>query len=93
MQNYSGEQHVNIGCGKDVSIAELATLIAEVVGFKGAFRYMSDKPDGSPRKLLDVSRLSAMGWLPQIPLRTGLADAYGWYVKNAASAEPALQRG
>jgi GDP-L-fucose synthase len=84
MRNYSGEQQVNIGWGEDVSIAELATLIAEVVGFKGVFRYASDKPDGAPRKLLDVSRLSAMGWKPQIPLRAGLANAYRWYVENAA---------
>jgi GDP-L-fucose synthase len=95
MQNYSGEQQVNVGWGKDVSIAELAALIAEVVGFKGAFRYAADKPDGSPRKLLDVSRLSAMGWQPQISLRAGLADAYRWYAENAAqdAAEPARQRG
>ena len=66
-----------------------------MAGFKGAFRYASDKPDGAPRKLLDVSRLSAMGWLPQIPLRAGLADAYRWYVENAApdAAQAALQRG
>jgi GDP-L-fucose synthase len=95
MRNYSGEQQVNIGWGEDVSIAELATLIAGVVGFEGKFRYDSDKPDGSPRKLLDVSRLSAMGWRPQIPLRAGLADAYRWYVENAASdvTQPALQKG
>jgi GDP-L-fucose synthase len=95
MRNYSGEQQVNIGWGEDVSIAELATLIAGVVGFKGEFRYDSDKPDGSPRKLLDVSRLSAMGWQPQIPLRAGLADVYRWYVENAApdTADPALHVG
>jgi GDP-L-fucose synthase len=92
MRNYSGEQHVNVGWGEDVSIAELATLIAEVVGFKGALSYAGDKPDGAPRKLLDVSRLSAMGWLPQIPLRAGLVDAYRWYVENAApdAAQAAL---
>jgi GDP-L-fucose synthase len=84
MQNYSGELHVNVGWGKDVSIAELAELIAEVVGFKGAFRYAADKPDGAPRKLLDVSRLDAMGWRPRIGLREGLADAYRWYVEHAA---------
>jgi GDP-L-fucose synthase len=94
MRNYSGEQQINIGWGEDVSIAELATLIAGVVGFKGRFHYASDKPDGSPRKLLDVTRLSVMGWRPQIPLREGLADAYRWYVENAAAsaAEPALQK-
>jgi GDP-L-fucose synthase len=95
MRNYSGERQVNIGWGEDLSISELATLIAEVVGFKGAFSYASDKPDGAPRKLLDVSRLSAMGWRPRITLREGLADAYRWFVENAAqdAAEPVLQRG
>jgi GDP-L-fucose synthase len=85
MQNYSGEEPINIGCGTDVSIAELATLVAEVVGFKGRFRYATDKPDGTPRKLLDVSRLSAMGWQPRISLREGLADAYKWYVEYAGN--------
>jgi GDP-L-fucose synthase len=65
-----------------------------VTGFKGAFLFASDKPDGALRKLLDVSRLSAMGWLPKIPLRAGLADPYRWYVENAApdAAQAALQR-
>jgi GDP-L-fucose synthase len=84
LQNYSGEQQVNIGWGKEVTIAELAKLIAEVVGFKGAFRFATDKPDGVPRKVLDVTRLSAMGWQPRIPLREGLAHAYQWYVEYAA---------
>jgi GDP-L-fucose synthase len=84
MQNYAGEQQVNIGWGKEVTIAELAQLIAEAVGFKGEFRYATDKPDGVPRKVLDVSRLNAMGWQPRIPLRQGLSDAYRWYVENAA---------
>jgi GDP-L-fucose synthase len=86
MQNYSGEQPINIGWGKDLTIGEFATLIAEVVGFTGSFRYDTDKPDGTPRKILDVSRLSAMGWRPRIELREGLADAYKWYVEHAAAA-------
>jgi GDP-L-fucose synthase len=86
MQNYSGEQPINIGWGKDLTIGEFATLIAEVVGFTGSFRYDRDKPDGTPRKILDVSRLSAMGWRPRIELREGLADAYKWYVEHAAAA-------
>jgi GDP-L-fucose synthase len=84
LQNYSGEQQVNIGWGKDVTIADLAKLIAEVVGFNGAFRFATDKPDGMPRKVLDVSRLTGMGWQPRIPLREGLRDAYRWYVEFAA---------
>ena len=84
MQNYSGEQHINIGWGKDITITELATTVAEVVGYTGKFRYASEKPDGVPRKLLDVSRLTALGWQPRISLRSGLADAYKWYVENVA---------
>lgn len=86
MQNYSGEQHINIGWGKDLTIGEFAALIAEVVGFNGSFRYDTNKPDGTPRKILDVSRLSAMGWHPSIELREGLADAYKWYVEHAITA-------
>jgi GDP-L-fucose synthase len=86
MQNYSGEQHINIGWGKEVTIAELAKLIAEVAGFKGAFRFASEMPDGAPRKVLDVSRLTSMGWRPRISLREGLHQAYRWYVEHAAEA-------
>jgi GDP-L-fucose synthase len=84
MHNYSGEQHINVGWGKDITITELATTVAGVVGYTGKFRYASEKPDGVPRKLLDVSRLAAMGWQPRISLRSGLADAYKWYVDNVA---------
>jgi GDP-L-fucose synthase len=84
MERYSDESHVNIGWGEDVSIAELAALIADIVGFKGRLRYATDKPDGMPRKLLDVSMLDGIGWRPTIGLRDGLADAYRWFVENAA---------
>lgn len=85
MERYSGEEHVNVGWGQDVSIAELAGLIAEVVGYTGGIRYAADKPDGAPRKLLDVSRLNAMGWRPRIELREGLADAYRWFLENVTA--------
>jgi len=85
MKHYSDEEHVNIGWGKDLAISELATLIAEVVGFAGGFKYMSDKPDGTPQKLLDVTGLARMGWNPRIALKDGLAQAYGWFVENAAA--------
>ena len=62
IERYSDEEHVNVGWGTDISIAELVGLIAEIVGFKGTFRYASEKPDGAPRKLLDISKLSALGW-------------------------------
>jgi GDP-L-fucose synthase len=84
MEHYSGESHVNVGWGVDVSIRELATLIAEVVGFTGGFRYDTGKPDGSPRKLLDVAKLAALGWHPRIALRDGLQDAYRWFQANVA---------
>ena len=85
MERYSDESHVNIGWGEDVSIAELATLVIEIVGFKGRLHYATDKPDGMPRKLLDVSMLDGIGWRPKIGLREGLADAYRWFVANAAA--------
>jgi GDP-L-fucose synthase len=84
MENYSGEQQINIGWGEDLTIAELATTVAEVVGYTGKFRYATEKPDGVPQKLLDVSRLTTMGWQPRIPLRQGLANAYKWYVEHVA---------
>jgi GDP-L-fucose synthase len=84
MERYSGESHVNIGWGEDVSIRELATLVAETVGFTGSFHYDTAKPDGAPRKLLDVAKLAGLGWRPRIALRDGLQDAYRWFVANVA---------
>jgi GDP-L-fucose synthase len=83
MERYSDESHVNIGWGEDQTIADLATLIADIVGFKGKFIYAADKPDGMPRKLLDVGLMNQLGWRPRIQLREGLADAYRWFVENA----------
>ena len=84
MERYSDELQVNIGWGEDVTIRELAEHIAEVVGFTGRFRYDTTKPDGAPRKLLDVRRLAALGWRPRIALRDGLKDAYRWFLEHAA---------
>lgn len=81
MQHYSGESHVNVGWGEDISIRDLAALIADVVGFEGRFRFDTTKPDGAPRKLLDVNKLSALGWRPRIALRRGLDDAFRWYLE------------
>ncbi|MBW7935413.1 MAG: GDP-L-fucose synthase [Gemmatimonadaceae bacterium] len=86
MQNHSGEQFVNVGTGTDLTILELAQLVADVVGFTGAIVTDPSKPDGTPRKLLDVSRLEAMGWKARIGLREGVAGAYAWYLENAATA-------
>lgn len=84
MKNYSGEEHVNIGFGSDVTIRELAETVAAVVGFKGTLSYDSTKPDGMPKKLLDSAKLNAMGWTPKVGLTEGIAKAYDWYLKNAA---------
>ena len=76
---YSGAEPVNVGCGEDVTIAELAEMVCQVVGFAGGLSFDTAKPDGTPRKLLDSSRLEALGWTAKIPLREGLEQAYEWY--------------
>jgi GDP-L-fucose synthase len=86
MQEHEGPQILNIGTGEDLTIADLAELVKNVVGFRGAIRYDSTKPDGTPRKWLDVSRLSALGWKARIPLRQGLAETYAWYAENSDKA-------
>jgi len=82
MHRYDGSEILNIGCGKDVTIAEVAQLMKETVGYEGTIVFDSSKPDGTPRKLLDVSRLFALGWQPRIDLRRGLADTYAWFQQN-----------
>jgi len=84
MRVYSDESHVNVGIGSDVTIRELAETVAEVVGYDGDFDYETSKPDGAPRKLLDVRRLTALGWQARTPLRDGLARTYDWYLANVA---------
>jgi GDP-L-fucose synthase len=79
MRHWSGDEHINIGFGSDVSIAELATLIARIVGFGGDFVFDRTKPDGTPRKLLDVAKLTALGWQPRIELEPGIREVYAWY--------------
>ncbi len=79
MKTWSDEEPINIGTGADVTISELAKLIAEIVGFSGRFVFDGSKPDGTPRKLLDVSKLAALGWRPQIELQTGIRQTYDWY--------------
>jgi GDP-L-fucose synthase len=95
MKHYSDAALVNVGVGEDISIADLARLVAEIVGFRGTLRFDPGMPDGTPRKLLDVSRLSAMGWGPRITLRAGIQQTYDWYLQHHAEAEaaPAAPRG
>lgn len=80
--NYDDAETINIGSGTEVTITELARLIAEAVGFDGEIRQDASKPDGTPRRILDSSRLHAMGWSPKWELRDGIADAYRWFVEN-----------
>jgi len=82
IENYDDEVAINVGVGEDVSIKELAELIQGIVGFEGAIEWDSSKPDGTPRKLLDVSRLQALGWKPTIALEQGIKSTYEWFVAN-----------
>lgn len=86
MERHSGEAIVNVGAGKDISIGELATLVAEVVGYKGEIRWDRTKPDGTPRKLLDCGRMTALGWTPRVSLREGIGGTYRWYMEQQANA-------
>jgi GDP-L-fucose synthase len=86
MKSYSGESHVNVGTGSDVTIRELAETVAEAVGFTGGFQYDASMPDGTPRKLLDVSRLASLGWRTAVDLREGLRRTYEWYLAHEAEA-------
>jgi GDP-L-fucose synthase len=86
LKTYSGELHINVGSGEDLTIGDLAETVRRVVGFKGGLRYNTGRPDGTPRKLLDSSRLRALGWQPKICLEEGLADAYRWYLNHAVAS-------
>ena len=79
MKTWSEDEPINIGTGTDVTIAELARMIGDVVGFTGQFVYDNSKPDGTPRKLLDISKLTALGWRPRITLEAGIRQTYEWY--------------
>ncbi len=82
MERHSGEDIVNVGVGKDIPIGELATLVAEVVGYKGEIRWDRTKPDGTPRKLLDCRRMTALGWAPRVSLQEGIGSTYRWYMEQ-----------
>lgn len=82
MTHYSGDTHVNVGSGSEITILELANLIAGVVGFKGRILMDASKPDGTPRKLLDTCKLASLGWQPKIGLKEGLASTYRWFASH-----------
>ena len=83
MERYDSPDIINVGWGEDVTIAELAQLISDVVGFRGALVFDRSKPDGTPRKLLDVGKITALGWQPRTRLRDGIRKTYDWYLANA----------
>lgn len=85
-KNYSEELHINVGSGQEVSIAELARIMLDVTGAKAELVFDASKPDGTPRKLMDSSRLAALGWRPKIGLREGMTQTLAWYLANAAKA-------
>jgi len=89
LQRYSEESHINVGTGSDISIRDLAELIARIVDYRGNFVFDPSKPDGTPRKVMDVSRLRALGWQSKLPLEEGLEQAYSWYLEHVASRDAA----
>ena len=82
MERYEDERPINVGCGRDQTIAELADMMARVVGFTGTLRYDSSKPDGAPQKLLDTTRLAALGWTARTGLEAGIRSTYAWFLAN-----------
>jgi GDP-L-fucose synthase len=82
LEQYDSSEIINVGCGEDISIRELAELICDVVGFRGELKWDRSKPDGTPRKLLDISRIKNLGWAPTIALRDGIARFYEWFLDN-----------
>jgi GDP-L-fucose synthase len=86
LKHFTGEQHLNVGWGEDLEIRELAHLIADIVGWRGELRFNTAFPDGTPRKLLDVSKLCRLGWRPSIPLRQGIESTYRWMLRHKPGA-------
>ncbi len=89
MQEYDGAEIVNVGTGEDVTIREVAEMVRDAVGYSGRIVFDTSKPDGTPRKLLDISRLRALGWSPSISLAEGLAQSYRWYLEQRQHAAEA----
>lgn len=86
MNRYEDPEIINVGTGEDISIRDVAEIIRDIVGFKGDMVFDASKPDGTPRKMLDVTRLHALGWKHTIPLKEGLARTYAWYLENGAAS-------
>ena len=86
MENYNDSEIVNIGCGEDQTIRVLAETIREVVGYSGSLEFDSSRPDGTPQKILDISKIRVLGWTPAIPLKNGLEQVYQWYIEHKFSS-------
>ena len=86
LENYDDDQTINVGVGEEVTIRKLAEIVADVVGFEGTLVQDPSKPDGTPRKLLDVTRINALGWQARTPLREGITSTYAWYRQHLATA-------
>jgi GDP-L-fucose synthase len=86
LEKYDEDVAVNVGSSEEISIAELAKLVSEVVGYRGQIDFDSSKPDGTPRKLLENSRLAALGWTPKISLHEGIENTYDWFLSNQVSS-------
>lgn len=86
MENYNDSEIVNVGCGEDQTIRVLAETISEVVGYSGSLAFDSTRPDGTPQKILDISKIRVLGWTPEIPLKKGLEQVYKWYTEQGSSA-------
>jgi len=92
MKDYSAEQHINVGTGKEMTIRELAESIARTAGWSGTFVFDSTKPDGMPRKVMDVTKLAALGWSASTPFDVGMAKAYEWYVQRRQFSSPSIRK-
>lgn len=90
MQRYEGEEIINVGTGEDLTIAELALELGKVTGFNGSIRFDASKPDGTPRKLLDISRLTSLGWQASIALPEGLSSTYNWYLQTQGEVDASV---
>ena len=86
MENYNDSEIVNVGCGEDQTIRALAETLCEVVGYSGSLAFDSTRPDGTPQKVLDISKIRALGWTPEIPLKKGLEQVYQWYLSQDISS-------
>ena len=84
MNHYEANDIINVGVGKDISIKSLVFLIKNIVGFDGEVRFDPSRPDGTPRKLLDISKISGLGWEAKIPLKEGIEQTYRWYLENTS---------